>query len=86
MKRKPDFQNHLFRQSRKESLFATSCLFDSLPRDISSALASLHSLCRPRCGGKEVPCKTIVYNSPGQEAYDTLEISRVDLPMNFCYT
>jgi len=60
--------------------------FRLLPRDMGSALASLHSLYRPRYGGKEVPCKTIVYNSPGQEAYDTLEISRFDLPMNFCYT
>ena len=71
---------------RNESLFATSCLFDSLPGDISSALSLFHSTSCPRYGGKELPCKTIVYNSPGQEAYDTLEISRVDLSMNFCYT
>ena len=59
--------------------------FRLLPRDMGSALASLHPLCRLPCRGKEVPCKTIVYNSSGQEAYDTLEIPRIYLPMNFCY-
>ena len=53
---------------------------------MGSALASLHSLCLPPCGGEEIPCKTIVYNSPHQKTYDILEISRFDLLMNFCYT
>ena len=70
---------------RKDSLFATIYLFGFFPRHWLCSCFPSFSL-PSALRGKEVPCKTIVYNSPSQEAYDTLEISRFDLPMSFCYT
>ncbi len=50
-----------------------------------SALAPPHSLCPLRFRGKKVPFETFVDDSPGQEAYDTPEISRIYLFAYLCH-
>ena len=59
-------------------------LFRPFPGNLTFRLSA--SFCRPRCSDKEVSLQTVVDNPPGQEAYDALKISRIDLAPKTGYT
>ena len=71
---------------RNYSLFAAGCLLSPPPGTPSAPLALFHFLPCPGHRGEKVSAESMIDNSLGQEAHHTLEISRVDLTVDFGYT